>query len=57
MNSETVFDSMGVPMDSNCHGGTGCCDFVIRNENHHRSKCLSSDIQIEERKDHVRLAE
>ena len=53
MVSEIFFNSMGVPMDSSYHCYTFCCDFGIRNENRQCSKCLSTDKQVEERKDSV----
>ena len=47
---EGIFDSMGIPKDMDCRGDTILRDFTITNESRQRSKCLTSETQIEERR-------
>ena len=49
MVEETRFDEMGIPKDTNIYGTTINREFTITNENRQRSKCLTSETQIQER--------
>ena len=49
--SEATFDAMGIPIDTNCHGQLISRDFTVVNENRQRAKCLSAEVQIQERYD------
>ena len=51
--SEATFDVMGIPIDTNCHGQLISRDFTVVNENRQRAKVLSSEVQIQERKNVV----
>ena len=50
MVDEKLFDDMRIPKDRNCYGNVVTRDFTIVNENRQRSKCLTSDTQVEERR-------
>ena len=47
---EGVFDNMGIPKDVDCRGDIINRDFSITNESRQRSKCLTSDTQVKERR-------
>ena len=50
MVEESVFDAMNIQNDTNYSGAIVSRDFSISNENRQRSKCLTSEVQIQERK-------
>ena len=54
--NEGTYDSLDVPLDTNSHGVDVRRNFDVVNENRQRAKCLSSDVQIQERRNLVRDA-
>ena len=53
MVNETIFDDMNIPKDIDSHGAVISRDFSVSNESRQRSKCLTSDVQIQERYSNV----